>query len=137
MNYAADEDFSAGGFQVAAVSNGEIVDEERSRHRITLATSNDQIRWTNAMAVWEEKLVFAVKDGSGTQWGTFGGPEYLVRVSPCPVQDLNGYKPSRSLESVDIGFGGNRVQEVRLRTVRYYYTDGTVRTEEINSIVQR
>lgn len=132
MNYEADEAFSAGGFHVAAVSNGSIVDEERSSHRITLGTSNDQIRWTSVMAVVENKLLFAVKDGHGTEWGDFGGPEYLVRVVPSPVQDLSNYHHQQSLDSVDIGFGANRVQSVTLRHVRIFYSNGVVTDLDLN-----
>ncbi len=131
MNYEADTGFSAGGFHVAAVQGDSIVDEERSDSRITLATNNDRIRWTNVMAVVENKLLFAVKDGHGDEWGDFGGPEYLVRLVPAPVEDLSRYHHQQSLDSVDIGFGANRVQSVTLRRVRVFHTNGVVRSFEL------
>lgn len=132
MNYEADESFSAGGFHVAAVSDGEVVDEERSEHRITLSKNNDQIQWTNVMAVVDGKLLFAVKDGLGQDWGAFGGPEYLVRIAQSPVSHLGNYRYQQSLQTVDIGFGANRVQSVTLRRVRFHHVDGSVSSLDVN-----
>jgi hypothetical protein len=133
MNYAADVDYSPGGFHVAAVHQGRgIVDEARSETRRTLTTDGDHIRWTNVMAVIQNKLMFAVKDGHGSEWGSFGGPEYLVKIVNSPVNDLNEYHPQQSLDSVDIGFGANRVSSITLVEVRCFYSDGRVVTVPVN-----
>jgi hypothetical protein len=133
MNYAADEGFSPGGFHVAAVRGGGIVDEARSATQRKLATDGDVIRWTSVMAVIENKVLFAVRDGHSQEWGYFGGPDYLVRITPSPVDDLSAYHPQHSLDSVDIGFGANRVASIRLIEVRYFYTDGRVVTARVDA----
>ena len=132
MNYAADAEFSGGGFHVASVQNEAILDEARSETRSILATDGDHIRWTSVMAVIQNKALFAVKNGQGTEWGNFGGPEYLVRMTPSPVSDLSGYNPQQSLDTVDIGFGANRVQSITLLQVRFFYTDGQTVTVPVN-----
>ena len=132
MNYAADTVFSAGGFHVAAVKNDDIVDEARSGTRSVLATNGDVIRWTSIMAIIDGDALFAIKDGYGSQWGSFGGPEYLVRMYSSPVADLSGYTAQKSLDAVDIGFGANRVASITLREVRSYYDDGRVKTLVVN-----
>jgi hypothetical protein len=133
MNYAADKDFSGGGFHVAAVRDEEIIDEARSDTRCTLSTDGDLIRWTSVMAVIQNKVLFAVRDGHGQEWGSFGGPEYLVKITPSPVADLSEYHPQKSLDSVDIGFGANRVDSVTLREVRVFYSDGRTLTVPVNA----
>lgn len=132
MNYHADEDYSSGGFHVAAVDGGAMMDEARSVTRKTLATDDDQIRWTSVMAVINNRALFAVRDGHGQQWGDFGGPDYLVRTVPSPVSDLSGYHHQQSLDNVDIGFGKNRVSRITLKAVRLFYTDGQVTTVAVN-----
>jgi hypothetical protein len=132
MNYAADAEFSGGGFHVASVQNEAILDEARSETRSILATDGDHIRWTSVMAVIQDKALFAVRDGLGTEWGNFGGPEYLVRMTPSPVLDLSGYNPQQSLDTVDIGFGANRVQSITLLQVRCFYDDGQMVTVPVN-----
>ena len=133
MNYAADETYSSGGFQVSAVRDDVIIEEARSAGRSLLSYDNETVRWTTVMAAIDGRLFFAVKDGSGQSFGEFGGPEYLVRMSNDHIADLSEYTPSKSVEMVDIGFGGNRVASVVLKTVRLYYADGTVQTVAVNA----
>jgi len=133
LNYAADDFYDEGGFHVAAVDQGGIIDEARSHTRATLSTDGDTISWTSVMASLNGKLLFAVKDGNSTQWGAFGGPEYLVRIPGTPHVDLANYHHSQSLNSVDVGFGGNRVSCITLKQVRLFYSDGHVSTVDVNS----
>lgn len=132
MNYFADDYFSAGGFHVAAVEQEDIVDEERSATQIVLSSDHDHVSWTSVMAVVDNKLMFAVKNGYGNDWGTFGGPEYLVQMQNCPISNLKEYDYSTSLKNVDISFGANRVDSITLKEVRLYYTDGNVVTIPVN-----
>lgn len=132
MNYAADEWFSSGGFHVAAVRNEQLLDEARSETQRVISVNNDHIRWTSVMASISGELLFAVKDGHGDDWGSFGGPDYLVRMPDGGVSSLEEYTPASSLELVDIGFGGNRVASITLRSVRFYYTDGSSSSVTVN-----
>jgi hypothetical protein len=132
LNYAADANFSPGGFHVAAISEDVVVDEARSSTRSILATANDRIRWTSVMAVIGNHLVFAVKDGVGQQWGAFGGPDYLVKITPSAVTNLQGYHPQQSLDAVDVGYGANRLDSITLIEVKCFYDDGRVVTVPVN-----
>ena len=136
MNYAADDGYSSGGFHVGAFCNETLVDDERSQIRETLYCDNDRIEWTSAMAVFNGQLMFAVKDGHSMQWGHFGGPEYLVQMDDQEIHALDHYTPEKSLQSVDIGFGKNRVASIRLKTVRLTYTNGHTQTIHVNQVVQ-
>lgn len=132
MNYAAEDGYSSGGFRVGAFCAEVPVDEERSQIRSSLAWDNDTIRWTSAMAIFHGKLMMAVKDGYGMQWGHFGGPEYLVQMDDQELHCLDHYTPEKSLQSVDIGFGANRVASITLKQVRLTYTDGHTETIHVN-----
>jgi hypothetical protein len=132
MNYAADDEFSGGGFHVAAVHNESIVDEARSVTRLALQTDGDHIRWTSVMAVFDNAFFFAVRDGHSDEWGTFGGPNYLVEMPAGSVDDLAHYTPQESLDTVDIGFGANRVSSLKLLRVRVYYKNGNSITIAVN-----
>ncbi|MCC9600220.1 hypothetical protein LOC67_06580 [Stieleria sp. JC731] len=136
MNYAAEQGYSSGGFRVGAFTGDQPQDEERSRVSQTLAWDNDRVSWTSAMAVFNNKLMFAVKDGYGYQWGVFGGPDYLVEMDDEGIDSLKDYTPAESLAAVDIGFGSNRVASIRLKTVRLIRTDGSQQTIVVNQFVQ-
>jgi len=137
MNYATDASFSGGGFHVAAVVGDDYVDQARSGNRRGLSIDRDTITWTNVMAIFDGQLFFAIKDGYCADWGTFGGPEFLVRMPAAGTTSLNGYHPTHSLEEVDIGFGSNRVASIELKTVRVYYRDGRIVSVPVGQLVAR
>ena len=107
MNYHAADDYSSGGFHVASVSDDQTVDDARSMTRKNLATNDDLIRWTSVMAVIDNRALFAGRDGYGREWGSFGGPDYLVLMVPSPVPDLSNYRYQESMKSVDLGYRRN------------------------------
>jgi hypothetical protein len=123
LNYAADSQFSGGGFHVAAVQDAQMLDEARSETESPLAISGDHVRWTSVMAAVDHNLFFAVKNGYSSEWGEFGGPDYLVKIL---------YHPQQSLDTVDVGFGANRIDSLTLLRVRAFYTDGRMVTVPVN-----
>lgn len=133
MNYAARASYSSGGFRVSAVRAETMLDEARSDSRIVLSLDNDKVSWTSVMGIAEGEFLFAVKDGYGEAWGSFGGPEYLVRMPANGAVDMSGYTPTKSLQMVDVGFGRNRVESIVLKRVRYYFSDGHVATVAIDA----
>ncbi len=132
MNYAADDEFSGGGFHVAAVKNEQIYDEARSVTRIPLRTDGDRIRWTSVMAAFDDRFYFAVRDGHSDDWGAFGGPQYLVEMTSGSVKNLDGYSYQKSVDNIDIGFGANRVSSLKLLRVRLYYKSGGHTTIQVH-----
>jgi hypothetical protein len=132
LNYAAREVFTGGGFMVSAVRNESTIQEARSDVREPLAHDGEQLRWTSVMAVINNELLFAIRDGVGNHWGEFGGPDYIVRMPAGSIGSLDHYSPQRSLETVDIGFGANRVQSLVLTKVRVFFTDSEMIETVIN-----
>ncbi|QDT06123.1 hypothetical protein K227x_45300 [Rubripirellula lacrimiformis] len=123
MNHS---DSAGGGIHVAAVLDDKIVDESQSDIRSALSIDGDHVSWTTVMAVIDDRICFAVKDGYGQDWGNFGGPEYVVRMQRRDILDLSKYRPINSLDSVDINFGANRISSSKMLKVRLYYTSGNV-----------
>ena len=132
LNHAADEWFSGGGFQVAAVAQEEVVDRARSEVRTPLATNGDTIQWTVVMACINNEFLYAVKNGTSASWGSFGGPDYLVRMPSGDTTSLSGYSYHNSLNGLDVGFGANRVESLKLVRVRLYDTGGGIHTIDVN-----
>jgi hypothetical protein len=126
LNYAARKDFSEGGFMVSAIRNGKPVQETRSDVCQLLAYDGEQLRWTSVMAVIGNELLLAIKDGQGSHWGSFGGPDYIVRMPAQGLTHLDGYTPQSSKQTVDVSFGANHVQSLVLKRARAYYTDDQV-----------
>lgn len=132
LNYAAQDDFSGGGFRVAALSAEKVVDEARSSTRGALNQTSDTVVWTNVLAVINSELLFAVKNGYCNAWGSFGGPDYLIRMPAGSITDLSQYKYLESSDTAEISFGKNRVSGLRLKRVRLYALNGTYTTIELS-----
>lgn len=133
INHAAREGFTGGGFMVTAIRDDAAYDEARSDFRDPLSSEGEQLRWTSVMAVIDGDLLFAIKDGQGTEWGSFGGPEYILRMPAGLIDSLKNYSPDHSAESTDIGFGANRVESLVLKKSRTYYSDGSVVETIVNT----
>lgn len=132
LNHAVEHEFSGGGFHVAAMEGSEHLACFRSSTYQPLVSSAQTVRWTSVMAVNGESLSYFIKDGYCADWGAFGGPSTAVGMAAQGQLHFNSYDPSRSLEMIDIGFGGNRIQSLVLKNVRLYRTDGTVSEVSVN-----
>lgn len=132
FNHAAQDDFSGGGFRVAAMIGETNYDQARGNALGALSYNQDIVRWTSVIAIQNGEYLFAVKNGSCQSWGTFGGPEYLVRMPSGENASLEAYAPQNSVDLIDIGFGKNRVTSLKLLRVRQYDTDGQVNTIDVN-----
>jgi len=126
LNHAARQDFAGGGFMVTAVVNEVAYDEAKSDFRTPLTYDGEQLKWTSAMAVMNGELLYAIKDGLGSHWGSFGGPDYILRMPAGGIRSLDDYSPQKSVKSVEIGFGSNRVTTLVLKRARLHYSNQEV-----------
>jgi hypothetical protein len=126
LNHAARQDFAGGGFMVTAVVNEVAHDEAKSDFRTPLTYDGERLKWTSAMAVMNGELLYAIKDGLGSHWGSFGGPDYILRMPAGAVRSLDGYSPQESVKSLEIGFGSNRVKTLVLKKARLHYSNQEV-----------
>ena len=120
IKHAESKGFTGGGFMVSAIRHDVAHDEARSDYRDPLSSEGEKLKWTSVMAVIDGNLLFVIKDGEGTNWGNFGGPEYILRMPAGSIDSLKNYSPVNSVESTDIGFGANRVKQVVLRKARVH-----------------
>lgn len=135
FNHAQKQDYAGGGFQTNAYHGTALMDEKVNRSGVKLSSNGEAIKWTQVMAIVNQELVFAIKDGTSQSWGDFGGPDSLVRFSSS-LNNLNGYRPNRSAEWSGVGFASNRVALLKLAKVRYFTDQGQVLESSINLHVQ-
>lgn len=132
LNHAVEHEFSGGGFHVVAAEGSQHLDSVRSSTYQPLVSHDQTVRWTSVMTAHGDSVYYHVKNGYAADWGSFGGYWTAVRMAAEGTQHFNDYDLSRSLEMIDIGFGGNRVDSLVLRNVRLYRTDGTVSQVSVN-----
>ncbi len=136
LNLVQRPDFSSGGFQVRAFEDEKVVDNSFSENGDKLSHPGETIRWTQKMFLANNQLYCEVTNGSSQSWGTFGGPATRVRFLDAEVVTLNSYSPNRSAEWSGVGYGANRVEHFRLKTVRLYTSDGNVHTVPVDAEIQ-
>ncbi len=136
MNHVERPDFTSGGFQTKALNGETLVANSFSENGDKFTEAGETIRWTQRMLLSGNQLSFEVANGSSQSWGTFGGPNTRVKFQATLLTNLNSYSPSCSLEWSGVGYGGNRVDHLRLKTVRLLASDGTVYTIPIDTDIQ-
>ncbi len=133
LNLVLRPDFSSGGFQVRAFEDETVVDNSFSENGDRLSVPGETIRWTQRMFLSNHQLYCEVTNGSSQSWGTFGGPSTRVKFLNAAVTTLNNYSPSQSIEWSGVGYGANRVEHLRLSTVRLFTSDGNVQSIPVNA----
>ncbi len=135
FNHAQREDYPGGGFQTRAYQGPSVMDDKVNGNGMKLSANGELLKWTQVMAIINEELVFAIKDGTSQSWGDFGGKDTVVRYAST-VNDLNGYRPNKSAEWSGVGFAANRVALLKLAKVRYFTDQGQVIETSVELHVQ-
>ncbi len=119
INHAQRAGYAGGGFQTKRMNSSQLIDDRCGNIGVKLQVEGETIRWTQLLAVIEQDVVFAVKNGTSGSWGDFGGPETLLRI-PFLQGNLNDYDPNLTCESSGVGYALNRVASLKLLRVRLY-----------------
>jgi len=75
------------------------------------------------------KLWFEVTNGHSKSWGDFGDQGYLKTGVDSALSHFDHCSPATSAKFSRIGYAKNRVKKMVLKQVRYYSTDGLVKTD--------
>jgi hypothetical protein len=118
--------FSAGGLQIQAWNGDNLVTDRQGSNQAVLSTQGETIRWTQVLRLTENGLVFEVLNGTSTTWGPFGGEGSLAIALNSQLVNLNGYDPAVSASHSGVSFASNRVQSLKIRSVRTYSAGGLI-----------
>jgi hypothetical protein len=132
-NYREQPDFVSGGMQLFVYSGDGAIGQKSVRED-PLSTMAETITWTQSMSTTGAQLIFVIKEGQSSQWGSFGGWETRLAGSVA-VPNLNGYSPEVSTNSSWVSYGANRVDLLRIKEVRYYDGEGNLLARDSSSRV--
>lgn len=127
INHAQKVGHAGGGFQTKRMNASQLIEDRCSNIGAKLQVEGETVRWTQLLAIIEQDVVFAVKNGTSTSWGDFGGPDTLIRT-PISPRNLNGYDPNLSCESSGVGYALNRVALLKLLRIRLHTSQGITET---------
>jgi hypothetical protein len=105
--------------------------------RSVMQTSNETVRWTQALYIDSGKLNFQIKNGTSTTWGPFGYSSSFKLQTNWGVNNINSYSPDVSAALSGVAYASNRVNLLRLVQVRATLANGTVVTDNTERVVHQ
>lgn len=130
-NYQEQPDFVPGGFQLQSWNHDFVVSTLNCDDR-QLNIAGETLHWTQTMAIEDGQLVFRIKNGQSTTWGTFGSDGTKVSIR-ADGSELNAYDTNVSVQRSGVTYGGNRVILLRIKEVRRYDASGQLISTDTNS----
>lgn len=115
-NYRENPDYEPGGLEIACWEGDQLRTHQSMREE-QLSTYAETITWTQRLVTDGELISFQIVNGQSTTWGPFGG---MTLDRAYPMRDLEGYRPSVSVNNSLITYGSNRVNLLKISEVRYY-----------------
>jgi hypothetical protein len=135
LNHHSQPEFTPGGLQLQVWNDETLMTAASAPTESVLSNHHETIRWTQAMQLGEGGLTFEIIAGSSITWGDFGEGEALRASSATSLTNLNGYRPTTSVEQSGIGYAANRVVTLSLKRVRVTLQDGTVLEDATERVV--
>jgi hypothetical protein len=101
-----------------------------------LNTSGEVITYTMRLQLTNGNVLFDVRNGSSTTWGTFGGQGYLTTGASTTQTSLSLYDPAVSVKNSRVSFAKHRVKRFGILRTRYYTHDNVLlSTDETDRMV--
>jgi len=135
INHVTLEHFQQGGVQIQVWNGEQPITHDRVPWHNVLSTPNELVTWTQSMTHLGNKVVYQIIDGHSTTWGSFGGQGFLTADVAPTVDTLNGYDPTYSLQTSGVPYAANRVNSLKLKTVRVFTSDGNTTEISVNEDV--
>jgi hypothetical protein len=123
INHRNSPAFEGGGLELQVWNGREKTAHVFHPNQTRLSTPGETIRWTQAMSLGGEGLVFEILAGTSVTWGNFSEPadqNPLKITVPTTLTNLNGFDPAVSVDHSDISYAANRVQSLALKRIRTY-----------------
>lgn len=134
-NYRDAETYLAGGMQVQELYGEELM-QIKEVGQEPLSTTAETVSWTQSLELAGTSMKFTVFNGQSSSWGSFGGSSMQLTCSSY-LTSLNNYNPNTSVKNSWITYGANRVNELRIKEVRYYDHWGLVWKDSSPKVVYK
>ena len=142
INHGTQPDYRDGGLELQIWDRDQRVNYRRHSNTNRLSYRDEVVRYTIAMSIQNafdgsNRLRFDVKNGSSQTWGVFGNPESIGCSIPTLRDDLRYYSPKFSVDNSKVGYASFRVRKYALIAVRYYDSQGLIRTDTTERIAHQ
>lgn len=137
LNHASQPDWLAGGIQLQGWKGDVNTSILNAPTEAVLARYYDKILLTTVIAIGDGHTEFAIKNGRSRTWGKFTNVWPVSVKVPSLRSDLSGYTREASVKNTHVTHGAHRVEMMYQRKVRYYYSDGTSKTDDTYRVLHR
>lgn len=127
--------FAEGGLELQVWNGDRLLASNRWPNQAVMTTTGETVRWTQSMTIGNDGLVFEILGGDSATWGNFGGQGDLKITAPTTLENLNGFTPVVSVENSDVGYASNRVQSLKLKSVRAYAGDQLIGEDNTPQVI--
>jgi len=135
INHRSAPYWTPGGLTIHQWSGDWRVQSFDRTDRTVMDTANETLSWTQILDAQNGTLTFQVKNGSSTTWGPFGYSNLFKLSTAWGANNINGYTPDVSVSQSGVAFAGNRVQSLKITTIRVKLSDGTSYTDNTQRTV--
>lgn len=138
INHASLPTFESKGVQIRISDDDVLISQARLLGDKQLSKNGEVLSWTQVAQRTASGLVFGVTNAVSHSLGDFGGTASYTYASEFAMgdSDLDDYSIADSLANSGVTFSGNRVDYLRLKTVRLYRADGWFWNIDVNQDVQ-
>lgn len=135
MNHSTYPSFVKGGMQIQTWWGPSLLGARRHPNGAEMSTIVERIQFTCVTRVQDHLLTMEITNGDSVTYGTFGGDHSLRLRLYSELDDLNNYRPLRSVQHSRVTFGANRVNRYLRTAIRYYTAGGDIITDETDVYV--
>ncbi len=135
VNHQSEVAFAAGGLQLQIWDGDVLLGDKGFPNRNVLVQPGETVLWTQSLEVQDGHLTFEITNGNSGTWDDFGGQGYLKAILATELTDLSSYSPAVSVGDSGVGYGGNRVSSLVLKSVRVYLSTGEVTEDNTLRVV--
>ncbi|MBL8815319.1 MAG: hypothetical protein JNL58_04770 [Planctomyces sp.] len=136
LNHSTYPSFHAGGIQVQARNDENVIASQTYRDGIALDRDFDRLEYTVSLFHSGEHTWVGIKNIRSKTWGDSGSTETRAQIASYR-KSLSNYTPDHSASASSVNVGAQRVATMCMPRVRYYYSNGDVETEEKTRFAER
>lgn len=123
--------FQQGGLQLQ-VWQGSTNQSAVTMQSSTMSGADELVTWTQYLRADGGSLKFGISAAASTTWGDFSGQEVTVSGGS---KDLSNYSSDYSVNNSGVTYGANRVTCMVLTSVRIYYPNGFVVSDNTPKVI--
>ncbi len=134
LNHSTEPLFAEGGLQLQVRQGDLLVGQTTAGTGSKLSFNLDRVEYTVAVRVASSGTTLEVSNIRSKSWRSLRQKTYKTTLGDKNVS-LSDYTPDFSVANSGVNVGSQRVAKMAITSVRYIYSDGSIRTDSTERVV--